>query len=540
MKRGQVRTGDGAQVLVDLTDCESSRLRADVCVIGSGAAGLTIAAELAGDRRSVIVLEGGGVSIEPETQRLYRGYVSALPHGGIHDGRFRAFGGTTTRWAGQALPLMGIDFDRRPWVKHSGWPLDRDELRPYYGRACRLLFIPPFTSLDSRGGVEQYAPGFDEQLLIPIVSRFSPRPNFADSHGVRVAESKNVRVVLHANVTELVTDPEASVVELVRARNLAGREIAVEATTFVLCAGGIETARLLLVSDWYAPGGLGNTRDLVGRFFQDHPGVVVGRIEGTRRVLRNTFRQRRTRGVRYQPLFRLSEDLQRREALLNAGGAVLYPVGDVLRSAKLAFRGLRERRIDAETRTALWRVTRRPVPVLAAAGRHFLLRQPAIGTSGDPILTVGGEQAPNRGSRVRLAHDRDPLGTRRLVLEWRLTSAEVRTWTRAAEVAAAELERCELGHVRMDNFRLPAKPEALSSVVIDAGHHIGTTRMALDPSSGVVDRDCRVFGIANLYVASSSVFPTSGFSNPTLTIIALALRIADRLRGECEPATGAQ
>jgi choline dehydrogenase-like flavoprotein len=117
------------------------------------------------------------------------------------------------------------------------------------------------------------------------------------------------------------------------------------------------------------------------------------------------------------------------------------------------------------------------------------------------------------------------------VLQWRLTNQEVRTWRRFAEVAAGELERGGFGRVALDDFRLPDDPDDLSGIVIDAGHHIGTTRMAHDPTRGVVDKDCRVFGVSNLYIASSAVFPTGGFSNPTLTIVALAIRLADRLRG---------
>jgi choline dehydrogenase-like flavoprotein len=522
-------------MLLDIDDCTDPRLRANICVIGSGAAGLAIATELAGGPQSVIVLESGGLTIEPATQGLYRSETAGLAHGGIHELRFRVFGGTTTRWAGQALPLLDIDFTHRSWIPYSGWPLRRSEFDPYYERACRMLKIPPFPSTGSNGKDSpiSYDPAFDRRLLVPIVSRFSRRPNLATSHGRHLASCSNVRVVLHANVTELVSDPAGSTIDAARARALSGKTITVEAESFVVCAGGIETPRLLLVSDRYADGGLGNSHDLVGRFFQDHPAVVVGPIQGGDRPhTRETFRPRRVRGIRYQPLFRASDQLQRKDALTNVGGAVEYAQGQAVQSAKTIFRSAQERHLGAEARAALRDVVQQPVPAISAAWRYFLLRQPALDTAGLPVLAVGGEQIPNPESRVYLSPERDVLGMPRLVLQWRLTDQEVRTWRRFAEVAADGLEKRGFGRVALEEFRLPDDPDDLSGIVIDAGHHIGTTRMAQNPKHGVVDRDCRVFGLSNLYIASSAVFPTGGFSNPTLTIVALAIRLADRLRGQ--------
>jgi choline dehydrogenase-like flavoprotein len=521
-------------MILDIEDCDATTLQADVCVVGSGAAGITVASALAHSSFSLVVLEAGGTTIEPAAQALYRSEIAGLEHGGIHELRFRVFGGTTTRWAGQALPLMDIDLQARTWIPSSGWPIARGDLEPYYQRACELLEIPAFLPSGSNGEQSpiEYSPGFDPARMVALVSRFSPRPNFASSHGARLASRTNVRVVLRANVTELVTDAAATCVALARARGLSGREIAVRAGVFVVCAGGIETPRILLASDRHAPGGVGNGNDLVGRCFQDHPGVEVGPIRGgDRRRTRKVFRPRRIRGVRYQPLFRVSERLQREEALLNMGGAALYPMSRSLQAGKVAFRSLRERRLDAEARGAWREVVRNPFPTASAAGRYFVLRQPALDTSGVAVLTVGGEQAPNRDSRVYLSAQVDALGMRKLVLDWRLTTAEIRSWQRFAEVAAGELERCGYGSVELERFRLPEDPDDLSGIAVDLGHHIGTTRMATDPSRGVVDRDCRVFGMANLYLASSSVFPTGGFSNPTLTIMALALRLADHVSG---------
>ena len=256
-------------------------LRADVCIVGSGAAGLTIARELEGSGLRTVVLEGGRATVDERSQGPYRSRVAGLAHGGIHDLRLRAFGGTTTRWAGQALPLFPLDFARRAWVRDSGWPLDFDEVWPYYSRAADVMGIRPFTRDPVAGWPDVLArpPAFDRERVVPFFSQFSARPNFADTIGRRLAGSASVDVVLGANVTELVPDPGATEIHAARARSLDGRALDVEADQFVVCCGGIDSARLLLASERYSDGGLGNGHDLVGRYFQDHPGFPAGPVE---------------------------------------------------------------------------------------------------------------------------------------------------------------------------------------------------------------------------------------------------------------------
>jgi choline dehydrogenase-like flavoprotein len=532
-------------VLSDIADLPEDRLRCDVCVIGAGAAGITLAMELSESALSVVLLESGGTGIESDTHELCRGRSIGIEHHGMFDGRARRLGGTTTRWAGQALPLQGIDFEARDWVSDSGWPIHPDAVRGFYDRACRVLGIPPFGEAGGRcdGARVRYPPGFDESRLVPLRSRFSPTPDFAKAYALPLRGIARARVVLHANVTEIVTDATGRSVDHVRARSLDGRGVVVAAKAFVVSAGGIETARLLLVSDRHDTGGIGNGMDLVGRYFQDHPGLVVGRVHSAdpRRLVR-VFRPRRVNGIRHQPLFRISEGLQRSERLLNVGGAVLYGAfggPNPVSSGKAVVRALRDRRFGREEWATVRSIARRPRPVVGAALGLYLLGRPPIDASLVPVLTVGGEQAPNRDSRVYLSDSVDSLGMRRVNLDWRLTEQETRSWSRFAEVAASEFERTRLGSVELDDLLLPEDPAELSGRIVDAAHHMGTTRMGRSPADGVVDRDCRVFGVENLFVASSSVFPSGGLSNPTLTIIALAIRLADHLKGERRVEPGA-
>jgi choline dehydrogenase-like flavoprotein len=526
---------------VDQLHTDTAR-EADVCIVGAGAAGLTLAAELEDSGARVLLLESGGRAFDERTQNLYRSRVVGLPHAGIHELRYRVFGGSTTRWAGQALPLADIDFSRREWVGRSGWPIGATELAPFYRRASEAMQIRPFppeADTQTWPSALSPAPHFDPALVRARFSQFSPRPNFADLHGPRLASSGNVDVLLGANVTELIADPSATALDTVAVRSLRGRQVAVRSSYFVLCAGGLEVPRLLLASDRRCDGGLGNSHDLVGRCFQDHAGLEIGTIEtADPKRLRHTFRPRREREETFFPFFSAAAELQMRERLLNAAGTVqLGGEAPSVVAAKTLLRAVRGSQLGAEARAefrpALGALLRDPAPALRAATRHFVLRQPTFETAGTPTLTTGGEQEPNFDSRVYLGDVRDELGMRQLVLDWRVTERDLRSWRRFAEVAAAELERLDLGRVRLDLARLPDDPSRVSDLV-DAGHHMGTTRMAADPRDGVVDPNCRIHGFENLFVAGSSVFPTSGFSNPTYTIIALAMRLADHLKARVQ------
>jgi choline dehydrogenase-like flavoprotein len=515
-----------------IRDLDAGTAQADVCVIGSGAAGLTVALEFEGTPLRVIVLEGGESRLDPASQDLYRAHSAGLDHGGINDARFRVFGGTTTRWAGQVLPLFDIDFERRDWLPRSGWPLTRDELEPYYSRASEVLGVPRLP----RDPLLEWPDGllprvdFDTHLVEPFVSTYSPHPDFARAFRRLLDTSANVEVILGANVVEVVPDRAVSHVEHVAVQAFSGQKLDVRADYFVLCCGGIESVRILLASSRHCEGGLGNDRDLVGRCFQDHPGLLVGRIRDPDDAgLAARFLPRRVDGVRYRPArFRSADELQRREKLLHCCGEVFFSFADSVEAGGRLFTALRRRERPTDLKADLRAIAMDPAPLLREAARL------ATGSAADvpPVqyLAVGCEQAPNPRSRLYLSHDRDHLGMRRLALDWRLTHAEVVSIRRFAEVAADELMRLGVGRVDLDEFALPEDPDELSGVVSDFAHHMGAIRMAESAEEGVVDSQCMVFGIENLYVGSAAVFPTAGFSNPTFTLMALCIRIADAIR----------
>jgi choline dehydrogenase-like flavoprotein len=515
------------RVICEIEQLESRLLAADVCIVGAGPAGLTVARELDGGPLRVVVVEAGRRRTDGPTQALYRSDVVGLPHGGIHGYRLRGLGGSTVAWAGQVLPFFDIDFEQRDWVPYSGWPLSRDDLEPGYRRMAALLDVPPFprepgTWPDGLDVLPPLEPG----ALEAYYSEFSPHPNFAEMIAPSLGRSVDVTVVLGANVVELVPDSSGGAVDVVAARSLEGLTLDVEARFVVLCCGGIETARVLLASRRRSDAGIGNEFDNVGRFFQDHPGFVVGALKLRRRDLARTFAPRRIKGVKHAPRLRVSDALQRRERILHVGANLVFDLSQSasIRAGKLAFHALRTPELRRRVPRALLEIARDPVPLVRAVTRYFVRGDVALDTMVQPLLAVGGEQSPNPDSRVVLLGESDQLGVPRLALDWRLTAADIASYRRVAELAVTALEDAGIGSLEGDDLLL----SELSA--IDSGHHMGTTRMADDPRHGVVDAECRVFGVENLYVASCSVFPTSGIANPTFTMLALCLRVAATIR----------
>ncbi len=531
-------------MLIDFQDlAHDAEIVTDVCVIGSGAAGITLATELDGLGHDVVVLAGGPASHAAESQDLYQSDVVGLRHGGIHGGRARVLGGTTTLWAGQALPLDASDFEPRDWVPDSGWPFRREALEPYYRRAERVLKLPTMT-YDERSWPPNrpLPPRFDPSVFHCLISQFSPAPNFAASYRAELARSANVRVLLDAHAVGLVTDAARTRLERVEVKALSGRSATVRPRHVVVSCGAIETARLLLASDCVDPRGVGNAHDLVGRYFQDHIQGRMAVFRATRpRLMGKMFDPFAYRKTRYSPKICTSEALQRKERILNyfLGPCYEIPEDSPLISAKLLVHALKRKDLRPQVPRALWNVARRPHEVALSAVKYALFDEPLTPRGGPMYLGIQGEQAPNPRSRVTLGEGRDALGMRRTVLDWRLTDLDRRSILTLMEYADREFRRLGLGTVEFSPSSIPEDLSRMDRAIHDVSHHIGTTRMHDDPRFGVVDRDCRVHGIDNLSIGSSAVFPTGGASNPTMTIIALCLRIADRLRADlaARPAT---
>lgn len=515
-------------------------MTAEVCIVGCGVAGITTARRLLEQGRSVVLLESGGLDYEAATAELNAGENIGETYYDLEDARLRFFGGTTAIWGGRIAELDPIDLAVRDWVPHSGWPIAWKDLAAYYGPARRRFGVaettPGVTEFAAAGGAP---PTFDPQALELGVWSFDRKFNrFVFTECQDLIRHPRCRIVTHATVTEIALDPGGQRVRALKVASLAGRTLEVAASAYVLAAGGLENPRLLLASRGVARNGVGNDHDQVGRYFMEHPHARGGRVvQGSAWALLRTFgRTHRADGQELAGLIKPSARLQAERGVLNSSLVISarQPAHAAETWGMAAYRRIKHTVAPTRRGRALWMMTKTAAKWAQQRtdpARPWLLHRLGLR---DLALVVRAEQAPNPESRVVLTDRTDPLGVPRLALDWRMTELDVRSVAVLVEAVDAELRRMKLGRVEAaDWLRDPAggwrTDPLVSSHPIGGYHHMGTTRMSADPKSGVVDAQGRVHGLSNLYVVGSSVFPTSSWANPTLTIAALALRTADHV-----------
>ncbi len=492
-----------------------SLIEADLIIIGGGMAGITIARQFAGGPVKVAILESGGREIDDATQDLYD--AAATMRGPDNpdrpfdfyprSSRARVLGGSGMVWGGKCRPLDAADFARRDWIPHSGWPMSRQDLQPFYDRACGLLEIPRFDGAEARDPARPHLEIGEDFFSAPVVStQLSGGADAAafDRFRTEFAAAPNIAVYLHANVTRIGLSKAGNRVTELDVACLSGPRHKARARRYILAAGGIENARLLLASNDVRAAGVGNQHDLVGRFFQGHVTYAVDEtteVEGSALYL--------TTG---KPMGRYLNPVRRGPH-------------SVIASALVG-----QRRLRAGNFTVTLYPTAPPGASAGGRGEETL----AVGgmasrIDGEPPLLAGcflmAEQFPNPDSRITLTRQKDALGMPRVQLDWTYAAADFD----GLEKTAAHFGDA-LGAHGKGRFCWPAERKTLVAICTASRHHIGTTRMHANPRQGVVDPDGKVHGVANLHIAGSSVFPTSGIANPTLTILALAMRLADHLK----------
>jgi choline dehydrogenase-like flavoprotein len=528
-----------------------SVLEADLAIVGSGAAGIALARELAGTPARVVLLESGGLGFEAEDHALLVGELAGIPSYPLDSSRLRLFGGTTNHWSGTCWPFEPIDLAVRPEVPFSGWPLSRADLDPYYERAQRVCQLGPFDYDAKRWAAAAGQP------LLPLDPEVVPTrihqihaTRFAFLYRDELEQAGNVEIVLHAEVLEVETDAQGRRATGLRVAVRGGEPFRVKARHVVLAAGGIDNPRLLLLSrgDGAHPAGLGNARDLVGRFFMDHLKVVCGLLLPADPELSLAFyRPGEIEGVRVSGVLGLSEAVLREEGLLSFSAnlrpfrgttaereAMFAEDSESVAAAREIARSVREGSLPPDLGAHLQALLGDLGGIARGARRRLAGGGTLSEGVGQVYLECIAEQAPNPESRVTLGEGRDAFGRPRARLAWRLSELDHRSIRRATEILGREAGRTGLGRVRVLVGRDAGAWSEWSARGPWEGptssyHHMGTTRMHEDPLQGVVDPDCRVHGLENLWIAGSSVFPTGSCVNPTLTLVALALRLADRL-----------
>jgi choline dehydrogenase-like flavoprotein len=564
-------------------------LDADLVIIGAGPAGITVAREFFGHHARVLVLESGGLKEaarisalntvestgEPRTEAqiqqrtaCHSANAGSWSHAEQPYGvRCRVLGGSSHAWAGKSAAFENIDFERRSWVPHSGWPIMPAELEPHLDRAAERLNFGPNVYSDQLWtliGCPPPEPRLDPEVLRSFFWQFA-RSRIDQLDLMRfgpefVRESApNIRVLLNATVTQVFTNASGTAFEGVEVACLEGARTRVRAKAAVLAASGVENPRLLLASNQLRPAGIGNDHDVVGRFLLDHPGARIahfGRQEAPRIVKRFGFQ-----GVPHEGRMRmythglaLPRAVQERERLLNCAlyfneerapddpfeaikrlmrGTTRTPVSDlaaVLKSPGLVAKGLGIRTLQSKLMPD-W-LNAFIVNTMIRVNPNFVVREHL--SRGIPHKLLGlavqgiSEQRPDPESRIVLADARDPLGVPRAKVNWKVDVDARRSLARLGRSMANEFSRVGLPAPTLESW--VAEDRLDEAVVIDMAHTMGTTRMSDDPRQGVVDRNCCVHGVAGLHVAGGSVFPTGGHANPTLMILALAIRLADRLK----------
>lgn len=538
-------------MFVDAREVEfGAVIKSEVCIVGGGIAGLTLARDL--DRRGIetCLLESGGMSPDRATRDLSRGENLGVPHNVAEGSHSRYLGGGTNAWDGWCQPLDDHDFRIRDWVPNSGWPIGPDDLRSYYDQAHTVLGLGP-NSYDPRYWVDQLARADVRRLpLAPdrvtdSLSQFSLPESFGSLYHKALDRAAHLRVFLYATVVEIETDPAAVAARRAVVFSLRGRKMTVTARIFVLAAGAIENARILLASNKTRRSGLGNMYDLVGRYFMDHPSVLAGEVRFVDGWKSNRLYDERlnrcdpevaVRGVSFAGHYRLTTGVQQQERLLNSRIWFSSVYAGEHPAVTTALEGLRRRVVDREgprerVTELLARLAAHPKEALQLlVARWFRVRQMVSSVRLHALV----EPVPDPESRVMLSDEQDELGTARVRVRWRLDALAQRTLDRTYAIFAEELERAGVAKVALGP-RLEGKDWQSQIEFIANQHQMGTTRMHDSPRAGVVDRHGLVHGMRNLYVAGGSVFPTAGAGPPALTVVALAIRMADRLVDELRP-----
>ena len=497
-----------------------SLIEGDICIVGAGAAGISMALDWNHSPYKVILLEGGGFEYDPKIQDLYAGKTTGQRYYPLMSARLHYFGGTTGHWAGFCAPFDPIDFEKRSWIEHSGWPITLTDLDPYYKRAQKKLELGPY----------DYNLAFwqkKDPALIPLfrqdsviwnkIWQFSPPTRFGDKYKDDIIKSRNIHLYTYANVVNIITNEDGTAIRELIVKNFEGKQHRVKAKHFILACCAIQNARLLLASNSQAPKGLGNENDLVGRFFMEHLEIKSAELwlfkPDTLKLYAFSFGITKARAE-----LAIHAKRQEEYGILN-GTVSLLPL-DIAKRLKPAIEAWNQEdpRISAD----------RFMGGFAKAAQET--HAPRSGVQGYELFTRI-EQAPNPSSRLTLDLEKDGLGVPRASLHWELSSLEKKSLRKIYSLLGQEAGRTGVGRVKLMDYLTDEQDSSWPSFTGGGWHHMGTTRMSNDPKQGVVDADCKVRGISNLFVAGSSCFVTAGAPNPTLTLVALTLRLSDHVKG---------
>lgn len=514
-------------MLTSLNQLKSDTHRkTDVCIVGTGPAGITLALELIDSGLDVIVLESGNLNFDQDTQNLYAGEIrNNLPPIPLNASRLRYFGGTSNHWAGHSARLDERDFEKRSWMPDSGWPIRRADLEPFYKRAQKVIELGP----------DNYDPEFWEKGKSQLFDfKGTPLLNclfqmnglaFGIRYRKQLEQAKNVQVIFDANLTRIHANESFNQVTGLEVRSLKGHIISIAAKRVVLACGGVENARLLINSSF------DKKLENIGRFYSFHPRLETARLVVNQPLSQGTspYDWREIDGTYVRNIVRL-DDQKTAEFRLPNYAALFQLVFSPDSPGYGALKRLRDRLKLAAPMAGFFDDVKTFFSDIGETQRQWMHRHGGTPQTEFSVVTYM-DQIPNRESRVVCGEALDALGNRKAELRWQCFDVEREMIRKFNEKIALGLGAAGVGRMRIDPHLTEKEYfEELMRQDSGGGHQMGTTRMSLTAADGVVDTNCKLHGIANLYCAGSSVFPTTSWINPTMTIVALALRLAAHLK----------
>ncbi len=497
----------------------NSEIVGDICIIGAGAAGISMALDWKDTSYKVILLEGGGFAYDEKVQELYAGKTTGQKYFPLKSARLHYFGGTTGHWAGMCSPFDPIDFKERNWVPNSGWPISRNDLEPYYAKANKVLKLGPNNYHYDYWNNElpNLTPlPLDSNVVWNKIWQYS-LVRYGNSYRKEIVEAKNIHLYTYANAVDIKTNENITQVKEIIVKNYAGKTHSVKAKRFVMACGAIQNARMLLAANSQNPKGLGNDNDLVGRYFQEHLEVASAELWLAKPFPTDLYSW--DYGVtRASAELALTEEVQTKEKMLN-GTVSLQPLSVAKHEKpKMETWQYGDPRKSMRNMMDNWDEAEEKAKEEKGSIQHAYQLNTRI------------EQAPNPNSRITLIKEKDELGVPRVNLHWELTALDKYSVRKIYQILGRQVGMAGIGRIRLNEFLRDENDDTFPNSTNGGWHHMGTTRMADDPKKGVVDSNCQVHGISNLFIAGSACYPTSGAPNPTLTLTALSLRLSDYLK----------